>query len=76
MNISTESPIVTKNVSPNALNKVAWSDDGKRIVTGDSKGKISLFNVDKEIVESSAEDSLKLERIIAQAQSSKQSLLM
>lgn len=76
ININTETPIISQKVSPSALNKVSWSDDGKRLAAGDASGKVYLYNLDKEIMNSSAEDSIKLERIIAQAQNNKQSLKM
>ena len=67
INISTESSIVNKDICKQALTKLDWSNDGKRLALGDSTGRIELFNVHKEIVNSSPADALKLEKILANA---------
>jgi dynein intermediate chain len=50
LNKDCEVPIYRYDVGNNPLNKMNWSVDGKRIAVGDLKGKVSVFNVDKEVV--------------------------
>mmetsp|Transcript_29389 Transcript_29389/g.30499 ORF Transcript_29389/g.30499 Transcript_29389/m.30499 type:complete len:641 (-) Transcript_29389:9-1931(-) len=70
INLSYERPIYSVEMSKNALTKLDWSDDGRRVSVGDSSGKIFLYNVNKEITNSNADDALKLEKILAQAKNS------
>jgi WD40 repeat protein len=58
-------------VGKNALNKLSWSQDGKKLATGDSTGKVSVFNVEKELTNSKAEDSFKFEKVVAMAKNNK-----
>eukprot|EP00343_Euplotes_focardii_P000605 CAMPEP_0205799994 /NCGR_PEP_ID=MMETSP0205-20121125/1493_1 /ASSEMBLY_ACC=CAM_ASM_000278 /TAXON_ID=36767 /ORGANISM="Euplotes focardii, Strain TN1" /LENGTH=202 /DNA_ID=CAMNT_0053062319 /DNA_START=59 /DNA_END=663 /DNA_ORIENTATION=- len=39
-----------------ALNKIRWSHDGKRLLTGNSHGVVKLYNVDKEFYQYREED--------------------
>ena len=47
-----------------AINKIKWSHDGKRLLTGNSSGTVKLYNVDKEFYQYRDEDLAKLERMI------------
>jgi len=49
LNRNLEFPSFRHDVGKNALNKLSWSNDGKRLVTGDIHGKVSLFSIDKEV---------------------------
>ena len=42
-------PAFRHDVCKDALNKLCWSQDGKRLATGDIHGKLNLFNIDKEV---------------------------
>lgn len=76
LNVTNESPILSKKISNNPINKHSWSDDGKRIAMGDSQGKVYLYVGDRSIVESSAEDSYKFESVINQYQNEKQGFII
>jgi len=41
-----------------ALNKCSWSSDGKKLVTGDSDGMLSVYSVDKTVSQPGREDYL------------------
>ena len=73
LNQDTESPIFRKKTGNKALNCLRWSLDGRKIVTGDSEGVISLWAVDKEISIQKDSDFQKLDRLIAQNQHNSQS---
>ena len=47
-----------------AINRIRWSHDGKRLLTGNSNGTVKLYNVDKEFYQYREEDLTKLERMI------------
>ena len=64
LNKDLESPRIHCKLSNNALNKICWTEDGKRITVGDSAGKVALFALDKQIYSSNSEDSKKFEKII------------
>ena len=49
LNKDVEMPVYRYDVGKKALNKLAWSADGKRIATGDIAGKVTVFNVEKEV---------------------------
>jgi dynein intermediate chain len=67
INLNYESPIFSKEISKGALTKLAWSDDSKRLSVGDSSGKIYIFNLNKCLTNTSADDALKFEKVLAQA---------
>mmetsp|Transcript_47199 Transcript_47199/g.121435 ORF Transcript_47199/g.121435 Transcript_47199/m.121435 type:complete len:152 (+) Transcript_47199:3-458(+) len=52
LNQSIESPVV-RCENPNshklALNRCSWSNDGRRLATGDSEGTVSVYGVDQSI---------------------------
>jgi dynein intermediate chain len=50
LNKDVEVPVYSYEVGKFALNKLHWSHDGKRVAVGDVNGKISIFNVDKEVL--------------------------
>lgn len=70
LNESTEVPLVKSVVSQKALNKMAWSVDGRSIVTGDSGGTLSLCDVG-DIAASKSEDFNRLEHVISKLLSEK-----
>lgn len=50
INKDTEMRTFRYEVGKNSLNKLSWSHDGKRIAVGDITGKISILNVEKEVI--------------------------
>ena len=66
LNKDIEIPKVHCKLGNNAINKICWTDDGKRITTGDSNGKIQLFGVDKQLYIYNNEDTKKFENVIGQ----------
>jgi len=61
LNRDLESPVVRcTNPSPTrqglALNRCHWSVDGRRLATGDSDGAISIYTVDRTVVQPRNED--------------------
>lgn len=64
LNKDIESPIIHCKLGNDAINKLCWTEDGKRITTGDSSGKIQLFALNKEIYSSNSEDSKRFENLI------------
>lgn len=49
LNKDIEMPTFRYEVGKNSLNRLAWSNDGKRLSTGDMLGKITVFNIEKEV---------------------------
>ena len=66
LNKDIESPKVHCKLGNNAINKICWTEDGKRITVGDNNGKIQLFGLDKQIYMSNSEDVKKFEKVIGQ----------
>ena len=64
LNKDIEAPKIRCKLGNEALNKICWTEDGKRITVGDSGGKISLFALDPQIYSSSSEDSKRFEKLI------------
>ena len=66
LNKDIESPVLHCKLGNDALNKICWTEDGKRITVGDSSGKIQLFGVDKQLYIYNNEDTKKFENVIGQ----------
>jgi dynein intermediate chain len=49
LNKDIECPVYRHDVGKCSLNQMSWSEDGKRIAVGDINGKISIYNVDKDV---------------------------
>ena len=64
LNKDIETPIIHCKLGTDAINKICWTEDGKRITVGDSSGKIQLFALDKEIYLSNSEDSKRFEKLL------------
>ena len=64
LNKDIETPKVHCKLGNDAINKICWTEDGKRITVGDSAGKIQLFGLDSQIYSSTSEDSKKFEKLI------------
>ena len=64
LNKDIETPKVHCKLGNEAINKICWTEDGKRITVGDSSGKIQLFGLDSQIYSSTSEDSKKFEKLI------------
>lgn len=47
-----------------AINKIRWSHDGKRLLSGNSNGTVKLWNVDKEFYQPKEDDLTKLEKML------------
>lgn len=60
----TEESRYTYDVDKRALSKIRWSQDGKKLLSGNSNGTIKLWNVDKEFYQYREEDFSKLERML------------
>jgi dynein intermediate chain len=58
INKDRESPIVHKPIQDKSrpLNSLRWNNDGRRIAVGDSKGYISILQVDPELSTPKNED--------------------
>ncbi|CBZ56413.1 putative dynein intermediate chain [Neospora caninum Liverpool] len=52
---------------PVAKNKVAWSSDGRRVVTGDAKGNVEVWAVANEFLQPRGEEAANFERQIEEA---------
>lgn len=44
-----EMPVAEAKVTSNALNKAKWSNNGKRIIVGDSVGKVYAYEVASQV---------------------------
>lgn len=44
VNEETEVAVLKTKVTEHALNKIEWSSDGKRILTGDSNGSLYIYD--------------------------------
>lgn len=44
LNEETEIPVIKTKVADRALNKVQWSSDGKKLLTGDSTGTLYIYD--------------------------------
>ena len=66
LNKDIESPRVHCKLGDNAINKICWTEDGKRITVGDNNGKIQVFGLDKQLYISNSEDVKKFEKVIGQ----------
>uniref|UniRef100_A0A0G4HJL6 Uncharacterized protein n=1 Tax=Chromera velia CCMP2878 TaxID=1169474 RepID=A0A0G4HJL6_9ALVE len=65
MNRDMESPYVRVRDKELALNKVCWSSDGRRIVTGDHSGVVNVWGIDKELTTAKPEDFTRLDEKIS-----------
>jgi len=59
-----EVPRVHCKLGNDALNKICWTEDGKRITVGDAAGKVQLYALDKQLYISNSENSRRFERLI------------
>jgi len=66
LNKDIETPRVHSKLGDNAINKICWTEDGKRITVGDNNGKIQVFGLDKQLYISNSEDVKKFEKVIGQ----------
>lgn len=64
LNKDIECPVYRHEIGRDALNKVNWSDDGKRLAVGDINGKISVMSLDKEFVNAKPEDLSKFQSLL------------
>ena len=63
LNRDREIPTFRYNLK-NAINKLAWSYDGKKLAAGDINGHISIFSSEKDVVNVKGEDISKFYKII------------
>lgn len=49
LNKDVECPVYRHDVGKDSLNKLNWSDDGKRVAVGDINGKINILSLDKDV---------------------------
>ena len=59
-----EVPRVHCKLGNDALNKICWTEDGKRITVGDAAGKVELYALDKQLYTSNSENSRRFEKLI------------
>ena len=59
-----EVPRVHCKLGNDALNKICWTEDGKRITVGDAAGKVELYALDKQLYTSNSENSRRFDRLI------------
>ena len=64
LNKDIETPKVHCKLGDVAINKICWTEDGKRITVGDNKGNIQLFGLDRQLYISNSEDVKKFEKVI------------
>lgn len=64
LNRDIEAPITRKKTGNLALTTLRWSKDGRKIATGDSMGKVSLWNLEKEMAVQKNEDFTKMQRLL------------
>ncbi|KAJ5073276.1 cytoplasmic dynein 1 intermediate chain-related [Anaeramoeba ignava] len=48
-NINVEEPVIKTQVSQHAINKLRFSTDGKKIITGDSDGVLTVLEINSDI---------------------------
>ena len=46
------------------INKLTWSQDGKKLAAGDADGKISVFNCDKDVYTVRQEEFNKFDKVV------------
>jgi dynein intermediate chain len=49
LNKDVEMPVFSQEIGKYSLNKMRWSNDGRRLIVGDINGKVSVFKVSKEV---------------------------
>ena len=64
LNKDIETPKVHCKLGNIAINKICWTEDGKRLTVGDNNGNIQLFGLDKQLYISNSEDVKKFEKVI------------
>lgn len=69
INRDIDLPLVRQQVAekPKPINTLRWSKDGRRIVTGDSAGNVTLHQVDNDLVVPKQEDFDKMMRFLHNA---------
>lgn len=71
LNQDLEAPVV-RCENPNqrklALNRCHWSSDGRRLVTGDSEGRLSVYGVDRSVAQPRNEDFTQFQERVRQLQ--------
>ena len=56
LNADTDAPVTRVDVSPGkAINHLIWTQDGRKIITGDSTGTISVFDIGDNAIPSATE---------------------
>ncbi|MCQ2820792.1 MAG: hypothetical protein MJ252_26330 [archaeon] len=64
LNYSLEEPKYRYKTGEDVVNKLIWSEDARRLIYGNSSGKINVLSLSKKIYKSKTEDSLKFEEIL------------
>lgn len=64
INQDFETPVLRTQKSMIAVNKIAWSIDGKKMAAGILNGEIDIYAVDKEYVNPRPEEFSKFEKSI------------
>lgn len=80
LNKDIEVPSFRYDLGKETLNKLCWSHDGKRLITGDISGKMTLLNIEKEVrlkifkffqyVNHKQDDAFKFEKNLTNAKNS------
>jgi dynein intermediate chain len=71
LNKDVEVPTYRYDMGKTVLNKLSWSQDGKRLAVGDFMGRVSILSIEKELYSSKAEDSIKFDKVITTAKNNK-----
>lgn len=64
LNKDKEVPVFRHNVK-SLINKLSWSVDGRRLAVGDSQGKVTVFNAEKDVYTTKPEDFEKFDKVIS-----------
>ena len=71
LNADTDAPVARVEVSPGrALNHILWSQDGRKIIAGDSAGVVSVYDIGDHAVPSATEFAQLQQTIVTLEESS------
>eukprot|EP00826_Nyctotherus_ovalis_P021344 TRINITY_DN1686_c0_g1_i19.p2 TRINITY_DN1686_c0_g1~~TRINITY_DN1686_c0_g1_i19.p2 ORF type:complete len:275 (+),score=53.84 TRINITY_DN1686_c0_g1_i19:1271-2095(+) len=65
LNTDMENPVLHHKKNSAAIHRLAWSQDGKKLVTGGIGGVVNMYDVDKEYVNPKPEEFERFERLMA-----------
>lgn len=74
MNQDIEIPVVRTHAQEEALTKCCWSTDGRRLLTGDCKGDITVWSVSTDLHQPKPDDWTKLEEKVDELKSAEKAV--